>query len=275
MTTLDYSSLCDDLQAEHDALVVAMAGLDDAAWDEPTPAPGWTVRDQIGHLAFFDTATRLALVDPAAFAALRREALVDLGAYVDKALEDGRGRSGAEMSYWFTTQRSLLVEVLRSVEPAAQVPWFGPSMSAASKTTARIMETWAHGQDVVDALGLDRPPTSRLRHVAHIGVRALPNSYRARGLEPPPPPVEVAVALEGPAGDLWLWGDASAPNRISGSAVDFCLVVTQRRHVADTLLDVDGPVAREWMEIAQAFAGPPGQGRRPGEFRAARGSENT
>jgi uncharacterized protein (TIGR03084 family) len=137
-------------------------------------------------------------------------------------------------------------------------------MSAMSFATARLMETWAHGQDVADALGVEREPTDRLRHVAHIGVHARRYSYQVRGLEVPAE--EVRVELVGPNWSTWSWGDPTARNRVVGEALDFCLVVTQRRNVADTELVVEGPLAIEWMSIAQAFAGPPGVGRSPGQF---------
>jgi uncharacterized protein (TIGR03084 family) len=156
------------------------------------------------------------------------------------------------------------VAALRAVDPSTRIPWFGPDMSPASKATARLMETWAHGQDIVDALDLVRPPTKRLYHVAHIGVRALPNSYRTN--QRPVPDAPVYVALAAPDGERWTWGDADAADRVEGPALDFCLVVTQRRHVADTDLVVEGAVATDWMSIAQAFAGPPGEGRAPGQF---------
>jgi uncharacterized protein (TIGR03084 family) len=192
------------------------------------------------------------------------ESLQGLGEFVDGALEEGRGRSGDEMRAWFAEERASLVAAFRHADPSLRVPWFGPAMSVPSKATARLMETWAHGQDVVDGLGLDRPPTPRLRHVAHIGVRALPNSFRAHGR--PVPAASVRVELVGPGGEEWLWGDEGLADRVSGPALDFCLVVTQRRHLDDTHLDVQGAVAAEWMSIAQAFAGPPGPGRRAGQF---------
>jgi len=60
---------------------------------------------------------------------------------------------------------------------------------------------------------------------------------------------------------------AGAADRVTGTALDFCLVVTQRRHPADTGLVASGPAAEGWIAIAQAFAGPPGPGRTPGQFR--------
>jgi uncharacterized protein (TIGR03084 family) len=262
---LDYPKLLDDLQAEHDDLVAAMAGISEADWDKPTPAPGWSTRDQISHLAFFDGVTVTALTAPDSFATLRDEIMQDLTGYVESVGANNRGRSGAEMLDWWATERSALVKALRDVDPSTKVPWFGPSMAAASKATARIMETWAHGQDIVDGLHLTRPVTDRIEHVCHIGVRAFPNSYRANGREVPETPVRVELA--GPNGQVWEWGPEDAEDRVRGDALDFCLVVTQRRHPADTRLEIVGPVASEWMSIAQAFAGPPGEGRQPGQFR--------
>lgn len=125
--------------------------------------------------------------------------------------------------------------------------------------TARIMETWAHGQDVADALNIDRAPTARLRQVAHLGVRTVGFAFALHDLPAPAEPFR--VELTGPAGDLWTWGDAAAANRISGPALDFCLLVTQRRHPDDLNLAVAGDDARRWVPIAQAFAGLPGSGR--------------
>ena len=261
---MDYAGLLDDLQAEHDDLAAAMAGISETDWDRPTPAEGWTVRDQVSHLAFFDNVATMACTDEAAFVALRERAMADLGHYVEAVLRAGHDKTGAEMLAWMASERRELVGSLRTLDPTARVPWFGPSMAVASKATARIMETWAHGQDVVDALGLDRPATMRLRHVAHIGVRTLANSYRARGLEVPTEPVR--VELVAPDGTRWTWGEDDASNVVRGDALDFCLVVTQRRHVDDTGLEVSGEIAHEWMGIAQAFAGPPGPGRKAGQF---------
>jgi len=137
-------------------------------------------------------------------------------------------------------------------------------MAARSFITARLMETWAHGQDVRDSLGLAPEASGRLRHVAHIGVRARPFAYATNQRDLPAG--DIRVELRSPDGETWAWGDETAPDRVVGDALDFCLVVTQRRHVDDTALDVAGPLAAEWMSIAQAFAGPPGGGRRAGEF---------
>ena len=137
-------------------------------------------------------------------------------------------------------------------------------MSAMSFVTARLMEVWAHGQDVRDALGVAPAVSARLRHVAHIGVGARAFSYAVNGLDLPPEPID--VALVAPDGSIWSWGPGDAADSVSGPALDFCLLVTQRRHRDDVDLTVVGPRAEEWISIAQAFAGAPGPGRAPGQF---------
>lgn len=255
--------LLDDLIAERRDLVAKLAGQPDAVWAQPTPAEGWTVHDQIAHLAHFDEVTRSCIADPVTFAEFR-DGLADLQTYVDAVGARFVHLGPAQMLAWWEQANGDLVAAARAADPTTRVPWFGPSMSLASKVTARIMETWAHGQDVYDSLGVRRAPSNRLRHVARIGVLAFPNSFHTRGLEVPNAPVH--VDLEAPDGSRWTWGDATAPDVVRGPAEDFCLVVTQRRHVADVDLHVKGDVASKWMEVAQAFAGPAGAGRKPGQF---------
>jgi uncharacterized protein (TIGR03084 family) len=252
-----------DLAAEHGALDDVVAALDEGSWDAPTPAEPWTVRDQISHLAFFDELAAAAASRADEFTAGLTAAAQDVDAFMSGPLERGRAMLLAEVLSWWRGARAEMLDVFTRLDPSARIPWFGPPMSPASFVTARLMETWAHGQDVVDALGVEREPTGRLRHVAHIGVRARPFSYTTRGLDVPD--ARVAVDLQGPAGERWVWDD-DARDRVEGSALDFCLVVTQRRHVDDTSLQTQGDLAREWMTIAQAYAGPPGPGRKPGQF---------
>jgi uncharacterized protein (TIGR03084 family) len=252
-------SIVADLIAEHLDLDALVAPLDEQGWDTATPADGWSIRDQVSHLWFFDQRAAMALTDPDAFEADKRVLLA--GAGVDASVEPGRRIDGTELLRRWRADRAALCELAEAVDPSARVPWYGPSMAARSFITARLMETWAHGQDVADALGTQRAPTSRLRHVCHIGVRARPFSYAIRSL--PMPDVEVAVHLRAPDGELWSWGEPEAAQYVRGDALDFCLLVTQRRHRLDTALEVQGAAAEEWMSIAQAFAGAPGEGRSP------------
>jgi uncharacterized protein (TIGR03084 family) len=249
------SGLTDDLAAESAVLRALLVPLDEAGWRQLTPAAGWSVLDQVTHLAWFDEAAVRSAVTPEAFAA--EQANPD----PDGVAAAYRDRSGAEVLAWFDEARSRLLTTFRALDPALRVPWYGPPMSAASALTARIMETWAHGQDVADTLGAAREPTARLRHVAHIGIGARAYSYVANGRDAPTAPIRVELAA--PDGGTWTWGPVDAADRVVGPALDFCLVVTQRRHLADTAVAATGPVATEWMSVAQAYAGPAGPGRAP------------
>ncbi len=261
---ISVGGVCADLTAEQDDLERIVRGLDDAALDTPTPSPRWSVRDQVTHLAFFDSRATLAIVDPEAFTAEVRRFLADPDGVMGEHLTHGRGLGVHALLAWWDEERDRFQAAARELDRATRVPWYGPPMSPVSFVTARLMETWCHGQDVVDAVGASREPTQRLRHIAHIGVRARAFSYRTNGRTAPEG--EVRVELEAPGGGRWTWGDPAAADRVNGTALDFCLAVTQRRHRDDTDLRIEGPLAREWMEIAQAFAGPPGEGRRPGQF---------
>ena len=253
-------AICDDTAAEHAVLDALVAGLDEDGWDTPTPSAGWTVRDQISHLWFFDQRALMAMTDAEAFEADKARLLAG-PTVTDASVEPGRAMSGAALLDAWRADRERLLAEARHLDPSARVAWYGPSMAARSFITARLMETWAHGQDVVDALGASRPATARLKHVAHIGVRARPFSYAIHGKAVPE--VDVHVRLRGPDGDEWTWNDPSSADVVAGDALDFCLVVTQRRHVDDTDLEISGEAASEWISIAQAFAGPPGPGREP------------
>jgi uncharacterized protein (TIGR03084 family) len=263
--------ICDDLAAEHADLDGLVAPLDEEGWDRPTPAAGWAVRDQISHLVFFDVAGRTAAVDPERFTAEAQVFVARMAEghdVTDVSVELGRSISGDELLARWRQTRWEMLEAFRRLDPRARLPWYGPAMSARSFATARLMETWAHGQDVADALAVEREPTARLRHVAHIGIGARPFAYAINALELPDRPLR--VELEGPDGDPWTWGDETAEDRISGPALDFCLLVTQRRHLDDVDLQIEGDAARQWAGIAQSFAGPPGGGRPPGQFTGRR-----
>ncbi len=261
----DMRSICDDLAGEHRDLDDIVADLGEAQWLVETPSPGWAVRDQISHLWFFDQRALMALTDPDSFS--DDMAWLAANGGTDASIAPGRSVERVELLRQWREDRQRLIDVAAEMDPSTRVPWYGPPMAARSFITARLMETWAHGQDVADALGIVRRPTARLRHVAHIGVRARPFSYAVHGLTMPT--VEVAVRLTGPDGDQWSWGEStteSTTESVTGSAQEFCLVVTQRRHLDDTRLAVVGDAAAEWMSIAQTFAGGAGSGRRPGQF---------
>lgn len=250
-----------DLRAETDELDTMIQGLDPAAWELPTPAEGWAVRDQISHLAYFDDAAVTAATDPEGFRVTLPAFLARGDSAADEIAVSTRDLGPARLHDWFREARARCLEVFARLDPGTRLPWYGPDMSAASFVTARLMETWAHGQDVADALGVVRIPTARLRHVVTIGVLAIPYGFAVRGLPPPPCPLRVELTM--PDGSWWTAGPVGAPDLIRGTALDFCLLVVQRRHLDDTFLEVRGETARTWAGIAQAFAGAPGRGRAP------------
>ena len=253
------AAICNDLEAEHAALDARVAGIADAAWTTPTPAEGWTIRDQISHLNYFDDKACLAMTDADGFAKHRDE-LMSGGAPPDTEL--GRTAAPAELLAAWRQGRSELLATARQAPPGERIPWYGPAMSLASFLTARLMETWAHGQDVADALGLPPVVSDRLRHVCHIGIGARPYAFMVHGVEDPGDPVRVEVTS--PSGDVWFWGPEDAADRVEASAIDLALVLTQRRHPADTDVRTKGSTAELWISLAQAFAGPAGPGRQPG-----------
>jgi uncharacterized protein (TIGR03084 family) len=260
------ASLVGDLRAESATLRAVLASLAADDWARPTPADGWTVTDQVTHLAYFDDVTRLSVTDPERFQADADQLVAGGTDFPDRVAAQYRGTPPAELLTWFDRSRAELTQTFLAADPAVRLPWFGPPMSLASSVTARIMETWAHGQDVLDTFGIDRVPTARLRHVADIGIRALRYSYAVRGLDLPADPIR--VELTAPDGPAWTWGPDEARDRVAGDALDFCLVVTQRRHRDDTGLQVTGPAATHWISIAQAFAGAAGPGRPPGHVKS-------
>lgn len=259
----DPTRVIDDLCTESDELDRLVAGLSAEQWTLQTPAAGWTVAHQIAHLAWTDHSSLLAVTDADGFQALVEGALDAPRTFVDDGAEEYARSAPVELLARWREGRAALEKALREAPAGARFPWYGPPMSAASMATARLMETWAHGLDVADTLGVVRPPSDRLRHVAWLGVRTRDFAFGAHGLTPPAEPFRVELA--GPGGDVWAYGPEDAPQRVTGPALDFCLLVTQRAHRADLALTADGPDADRWLDIAQAFAGPPGRGREPKE----------
>lgn len=251
-----------DLADEHAGLAGLLEGIDEAAWRTTTPADGWDVADSVSHLHFFDIRAALAIRDADGFARDTREMMENFARQTgDPSVAHGRAVTGKQLFADWRAESAALVATGRAADKTVRVPWYGPSMSLASFLTARLMETWAHGVDVADALGKPIVTSARLKHVCHIGFLARPNSYRARNL--PVPDADIAVRLVAPDGGTWSWGNDGASETITGTALDFALLVTQRRHVDDTALVATGAFAREWTTIAQAFAGPAGPGRAP------------
>ena len=248
-----------DLRAESDDLDALVADLPADRWAAATPAPGWTIAHQIAHLLWTDRVAVTAVTDEAGFAALLAEAVKDPTGVVDAGAEELAQLPPDRLLADWRRTRSRLHDELLTVADGRKLLWFGPAMSAASMATARLMETWAHGLDVAGTLGVKRPATARLRSIAHIGVRTRDFAFSINALTPPAEPF--LVELRAPDGSTWLWGPDDAAQRVTGSAEDFCMLVTQRRPRADLDVTARGSDAEKWLSIAQAFAGPPGPGR--------------
>jgi uncharacterized protein (TIGR03084 family) len=248
-----------DLTAEGDALEALVAGLDEEGWRRATPAEGWDIATTIVHLAWTDECAIAAGTDKQAWDELVLAAIADPTGFVDAEAYAGAKASASEILARWQAGRPALVTMLRDYPEGQKLPWYGPPMSPASMGTARFMETWAHALDVAEALGVETEPTDRLKHVAHLGVRTRNYAYVNRGLEPPAQ--EFRIDLVSPSGEQWSWGPEDAAQTVTGSAYDFCLLVTQRRHRDDLDLVAVGPDADAWLDIAQAFAGPSGEGR--------------
>jgi uncharacterized protein (TIGR03084 family) len=257
----DAGPVLKDLGDESESLD-ALVARDQVDWSAATPAPGWTIAHQIGHLAWTDAKALIAVRTPEAFPQEILHALEGGEDFVGIAAAEQARKPPARLLAEWREGRAALLDALAAAEPAARFPWYGPPMSVASMATARLMETWAHGQDVHRALGRPSTPTARLRHIARLGVRTRDFAYGVHGLNPPTE--EFRVELTAPDGELWAFGPADAKQRVTGPALDFCLVVTQRLAPADSALHTQGEDAAAWLPLAQAFAGPPGPGRAPG-----------
>jgi uncharacterized protein (TIGR03084 family) len=248
------TALLADLTAEGAALDEVLGELAAADWGHPTPAAGWTIAHQVAHLAWTDEVALLAVTDPVAFA--RRAA--------DPADAEDRGASAAtgvppeELLDRWRTGRQRLADALGAAPEGTRLPWFGPPMSVASMATARLMETWAHGVDIREALGRPIEEFRRLDHVAYLGVRTRGFAFAAHGLPVPTAPVRVELTRSD--GSRWVHGPEDAEQRVSGPLLDFCLRVVQRRPRSVLDLVAVGPDADRWLDVAQAFAGGPGSG---------------
>lgn len=251
-----------DLTAEGDRLREVVAVLDADGWATPTPAEGWAVATQVAHLLWTDEVATLAArahTDPGPWDEVVTAAMADPTGFVDAGALEMAIMPPIELLAAWDAARPALAEALRAHPEGQKMPWFGPPMAPSSMVTARFMETWAHSLDVHQALGLEAAQTDRIKHVAHIGVRTRGYSFVNRGLDVPS--AEVRVELIAPSGETWTWGPDDAPESVTGSAVEFCELVTQRVHRADTALVATGAGADAWLDVAQCFAGPPGPGR--------------
>ncbi len=246
-----------DLRSEADQLHAFLQTLSDEDWQRQTSFMQWTPWDVVAHLHYFDEVSILALQGESAFAPKRDQLIADYMAGRGNAeiarAEYGDTSAAALLERWRRTCDDMAIQLGES-DPQRRLPWFGPDMGVRMFTTARFMETWAHGQEIYDLKKVERPIDDRIKHIATIGVRTFGWTFVNRKEDIPGDPPY--VRLIAPSGEIWEWNEPSDVTFVRGKAIDFCRVVTQTRNVADTDLDVGGEVASKWMAIAQCFAGP-------------------
>jgi uncharacterized protein (TIGR03084 family) len=254
-----------DFRDESESLYQVLATLSDADFERTTQFKSWTVHDVVSHLHAWNWAADLALTNPAGFDDFRTTFLAEIGkgrriVVVEKDWLDG-AKNRARLEQWRAFYLAM-TERFSAANPKQRVAWAGPDMSVRSSISARLMETWAHSQEIYDLLGRACVHTDRIKNIADLGVRTFGWAYMNRGRAVPAP--VPSVRLTAPSGATWDWNEGESDNRVEGTAVDFCKVVTQGRNVADTGLRVTGPVAQDWMTIVQCFAGPPEDPPPPG-----------
>jgi enediyne biosynthesis protein E11 len=256
-----------DLIAEGESLDQIVASLEPEQWALPTPAPGWTVAHQVAHLASIVKLAEIAATDPATFQAVAATAGNDFDGAVESALAPYLALPQPVLLDRWRTERAAATAALAAVPADQTVPWLARPLPPAVLASAGIMELFAHGQDIADAVGAHREHTDRIVHLAGFAVRTWDFGYLVRGLTPPAQ--EFRFELTAPSGAQWEFGPADAINKVTGPAVDFCLLVTRRRHRDDLAVTASGAEADHWLSIAQAYRGSPGQGRTPGQFATA------
>ncbi|MDC3401615.1 TIGR03084 family metal-binding protein [Alphaproteobacteria bacterium] len=247
----------DDFKAECEALYNLLSNLDDADFDRVTQFKGWTINDVLEHLHIWNWAANESMADEASFIDYIEKIMSPELADLPLKEKERQFLDGSKGMALLEKWRAFYLEMadrFRAVDPKMRLKWAGPDMSARSSITARLMETWAHGQEVYDVLGVERQEQDHIQNIVVLGVNTFGWTYMARKTKPPGdmPYLE----LTAPSGEIWKYGEPSDTEYVKGAAADFCRIVTQVRNIADTSLEVVGPVASDWMSKAQCFAGP-------------------
>lgn len=257
----------DDFRAESRALYTLLAPVDEGTLAQPTQFKAWTINAVLQHLHFWNEMAGLQLTNESLLIERIARVMSHKGGMRDFENTHLGGLSGRALLETWRDTFEKTADAFAAADPRARLKWPGPDMSARSSITARLMETWAHGQEVYDHLGVVRQNADRVQNIVVLGVNTFAWTYATRK-ETPPGPLPHLV-LTAPSGQVWTYGEPSETERIEGRADEFCQVVTQTRNVADTALRVTGPVARDWMSKAQCFAGPPETPPAPGTRRTA------
>lgn len=246
-----------DFLDESMALAALLEPLSEADFDRPTQFKGWTINNVIRHLHVWNIAVDLSLQDEEAFGAFVSAMMSGVRGGTLPVFEASylEGLSGHALRNAWMERAKATTAAFASADPKLRLKWVGPDMSALSSITARLMETWAHAQAIYDALDVERRDTDRIGNIVRLGVNTWGFTWKNRRMDPPGAMPQ--LRLMAPSGAIWEYGEPSDSGMISGSATEFCQVVTQCRNISDTSLEVTGEVAHQWMTVAQCFAGPP------------------
>ncbi len=256
-----------DFCDESDALYALLKDADDSTFDKTTQFKDWTITDVLGHLHFWNYMADLSMVDEEKFTSVLKDVMAETKVSGTLRTFEVKWRDGLSGRALLKTWHEFyggMADRFAAADPKMRLKWAGPDMSARSSITARLMETWAHGQEVYDALGVVRKDADRIKNIAVLGVNTFKFNHVINKIDVPE--TVPYVRLTAPSGEVWEFGEPSDDERIEGSATEFCQTVTQTRNIADTSLQVTGLIATRWMAMAQCFAGaatpPPAPGTR-------------
>jgi len=247
-----------DLVAEQQSLDQFLQRIHERDWKLPTPARGWSILDTVSHLAYTETFAASAIEHGQAF--VDAEAVTDVDEWTARGVAQGRGKRYQEIIEWWRNGRADVVDALSRIDATDRIPWVLTSVSAKGFATLRLMETWAHGLDIKEAMegrlpiDEDEEPegdSPRLRHVAWLAQRMLPYAFEQAGERYPASGVR--VQLMGPRYARWVFGPEDTENVIKGIASEFCRVAVHRVDARDTGLKAIGDDAETALRVLRAY----------------------
>jgi uncharacterized protein (TIGR03084 family) len=248
-----------DLVAEQQALDQFLQRINERQWELPTSAPGWSIKDTVSHLAYSERFAARVLAEGAA--ALDGVELADIDQWTALGVKEGRQMRYQQVIEWWRNSRADVVDALSRMDGSDRVPWLAGEMSARAFATVRLMETWAHGLDIKDAMeGLltysedeDDPTTDtpRIRHVAWLAHRMLPFAFAQAGEEYP----ESGIRLElmGPSYSRWVFGPEDAGDIIKGIAGEWCRIAVHRMESTASSLKTEGDKAETAIKVVRTY----------------------
>jgi uncharacterized protein (TIGR03084 family) len=241
-----------DLTAEHRALASLLTSMSTGDWGRASAAAGWTIRDQVAHLADTEEVAADTLTGgPRAFAhAVSGYRTAE--EFTAAGCRRGDGRSPAELIRWWADASARTRELLARQDPGQRVAW-GFGLPAETFAAARLMEHWAHGLDIRDALGLPVTETARLRHVAALGLGTLRYAL-ARARVRWPAGRALRLELADADGTCYRFGPPDATDVLRGPLLEWCRTAVQRRSGRDGGLPAALRPTGELAELAVRHA---------------------